>query len=191
MKMILASKSPRREKILSNIFSEITIYNSDIEEVCIESNPKKTAQTNALLKVEVAISRFPNEYILAADTVISFENRIIGKPKNFEHAYNIFKDLSGKKHEVITAVAFYEPFKKKKDIDMCRTNVYFKSLSDNDIRKYQKLVSPLDKAGGYNIDEHADLIIEKIDGSKTNVMGLPIEVVRKIKDDNFRKLQKS
>jgi len=188
MRIILASKSPRREKILSNIFSEITIYNPDIEEICIDSNPEKTAQTNALLKAEIAISRFPNEYILAADTVISFENRIIGKPTNFDHAYKIFKNLSGNKHEVITATVFYEPFKKKTSIDICRTSVYFKSLSDQDIKEYLALVSPLDKAGGYNIDEHANLIMEKIEGSKTNVMGLPIEVVRKIKDENCRKL---
>jgi len=188
MRIILASKSPRREKILSNIFSEITIYNPNIEEVCIDSNPEKTAQTNALLKAEIAISRFPNEHILAADTVISFKNKIIGKPTNFDHAYKIFRDLSGNKHEVITATAFYEPFKKRTSIDICRTSVYFKLLFDKDIKEYIALVSPLDKAGGYNIDEHADLIIEKIEGSKTNVMGLPIELIRKIKNDNCRKL---
>jgi septum formation protein len=188
MNLILASKSPRREKILSSIFTEFTIYNPEVEEECINDSPEDTVKTNALLKAKVTAEKFSDSYIIAADTIISFEGKIIGKPVNIDEAYKILLGFSGKKHEVITAVAFYKPVDKTIKLDICKTDVYFKKLSDKDITRYHKLVSPLDKAGGYNIDEHIDIIIEKIDGSKTNVMGLPIEVIRKIKNDNCRKL---
>ncbi|MDA3797782.1 MAG: Maf family protein [Kiritimatiellae bacterium] len=179
MKLILASESPRREKLLKELCTKFCIYNPMVEEVCLPNSPEKTARQNAILKVKATIKKYPSCHIIAADTVISFHGKVIGKPNNSDEAYKILERFSGRKHQVITAVAIYSPINQSTTIDVCKTNVFFKHLSHEEIAEYHKLVSPIDKAGGYNIDEHANLIIKKIDGSKTNVMGLPIDIICK------------
>ena len=185
MKLILASKSPRRKKILQKLYTEFSIYTPLVSEICLQNSPEKTARQNAMLKIRATIAKYPDYNIIAADTVISFDDKVIGKPKNYDEAYKLLESFSGKKQQVITAVAIHTPINNI-IIDICKTNVFFKNLSHEDIVKYHSLVSPTDKAGGYNIAEHANLIIENIDGSKTNVMGLPIEIIcKRLKNDNY------
>ena len=169
--VILASASPRRSALLKEagpVFADMRIMTSHVEE---GSDPLE----NAMRKAEAVAKLNPQALVIGADTVIRFEGETIGKPADLEDAKRILARLSGRTHEVATGVCvrcveadFLVRFEEA-------THVTFRTLTPEIIDKYVQDVNVLDKAGAYAIQEHGEDIIESIDGSLTNVIGLPVE----------------
>ena len=169
--IILASASPRRSALLKEagpIFASLQILTSHVEE---GSDPLE----NAFRKAEAVAQMNPRALVIGADTVIRFEGRTIGKPADLEDAKRILAMLSGRTHDVATGVCV-----RCVEADILvrfeeATHGTFRTLTPEIIDKYVQDVNVLDKAGAYAIQEHGEDIIEKIDGSLTNVIGLPVE----------------
>ena len=166
--LILASGSPRRAKILRDCAVEFTVVKSDAPEVSYPHDPERTVKENALAK-GAAVS---GENILSADTIVWFNNRIYGKPKDLAEAKEYLRELSGNVHTVFTGVAY------NGEVKVVRSNVKFRKLSEKMIDEYVARVNPTDRAGAYDIDESGDLIVESYTGSYENIMGLPVEPLK-------------
>ena len=169
--IVLASVSPRRSALLREAgpaFASMRIMTSHVEE-------GRDPLENARLKAEAVARMNPQAIVIGADTVIRFEGETIGKPADPEDAKRILAKLSGRTHEVATGVCVRcieaDILVRFEEI----TQVTFRTLTPGIIDQYMQDVNVLDKAGAYAIQEHGDDIIEKIDGSLTNVIGLPVE----------------
>jgi septum formation protein len=177
-KIILASGSPRRQQFLKDMDLDFEIRLKEIEEIYPE-NLKAEAITNYL--AELKSNAFEgeikeNEILITSDTLVWLQNKALGKPKNYEDAVAILKSLSNTTHEVITSVCFKTKTKTETIFEV--TKVTFKTLTDNEIHYYLDHYKPFDKAGAYGIQEWIGLIgITKIEGSYSNVVGLPTEKV--------------
>lgn len=172
--MILASKSPRRKEILEEFGFKFKIEAKETLEESKKENPKDFVMEIALEKAMVVAEDNYEEWIVAADTVVVYNNKILGKPKNEEEAKEVLKSLSSHSHEVYTGVAIVN---KQKNISLTfteLTKVYFKNISDQEINWYVETKEPLDKAGSYGIQGKGSILIEKIEGDFYNVMGFPI-----------------
>ena len=169
--VILASASPRRSALLKEAgpaFASMRIMTADVKE---GDDPLE----NAMRKAEAVAELNPRALVIGADTVIRFEGKTIGKPADLEDAKRILAKLSGRTHDVATGVCvrcveagILVRFEEA-------THVKFRTLTHEIIDKYVQDVNVLDKAGAYAIQEHGEDIIESIDGSLTNVIGLPVE----------------
>lgn len=172
--IILASKSPRRQELLKLMDVEFRIVLKEVDESYPEGlSPVEIAVYIAEKKAKAFDESLgENELVLTADTIVCVEGTILGKPDNAEHAFEMLSMLSGKKHEVITGVAFLQNHKLHSFYEV--SEVYFRELSAEQIRHYIAACKPFDKAGSYGIQEWAGLVgIQKIVGSYTNVVGLP------------------
>ena len=183
--LILASGSPRRAKILKDLGVEFTVVKSDAPEVSYPHDPERTVKENALAKGAAGTAP-PREAaslrgggvspaqknILSADTIVWFNNRIYGKPKDLAEAKEYLRELSGNVHTVFTGVAY------NGEVKVVKSDVKFRELSDAMIDEYVARVRPTDRAGAYDIDESGDLIVESYTGSYENIMGLPVEPLR-------------
>ena len=177
-KIILASGSPRRQQFLKDLAVDFEIRLKDIEEIYPE-NLQDVEITNylAILKANAFEGEIAEgEILISSDTIVWFENKALGKPKDYEDAFTMLKAMSGKTHEVITSVCFKTTVKTETIFEV--TKVTFNQLSDEAIRYYLDHYKPFDKAGAYGIQEWIGLIgIDKIEGSYTNVVGLPTDKV--------------
>lgn len=172
--MILASKSPRRQELLRVISREFRIIPAVGEEII----PEGTSPGDAVLmlsrqKAVEIYSRYKNEVIISADTVVAIDGKILGKPRDEEQAVEMLKMLSGRVHTVYTGVCVIFPNGEKENFAE-RTDVEFYPLTDREIRDYIATGEPMDKAGAYGIQEKGALLVKRIDGDFYNVMGLPI-----------------
>ena len=188
--LILASGSPRRAKILKKLGVQFRVVKTDAEEVAIE--PERTydaeetgsiVEQNACLKVWAGFKAAGGSSggILAADTVVWFRNRILGKPKDLSEAAEYLRMMSDKVHSVFTGVAYLPPDATEDDeqrFAIVESKVKFRKLSDAMIDEYVARVKPTDRAGAYDIDESGDLIVESYTGSYENIMGLPLGPLR-------------
>ena len=175
--LILASGSPRRAKILRDCGVEFTVVKSDAPEVSYPHDPERTVKENALAKGRVVLNTEARRHgdesgVLSADTIVWFNNRIYGKPKDLDEAKEYLRELSGNVHTVFTGVAY------NGEVKVVRSDVRFRRLSDAMIDEYAARVKPTDRAGAYDIDESGDLIVESYTGSYENIMGLPVEPLR-------------
>ncbi len=176
--LILASASPRRAKILGLMGIEFRIVVPEVEEVMFFDDSRRTVLINAELKLEWCRGRNPDNAIIAADTVVDLDGHCITKPESMDAAYEMIARLAGREHRVYTGVAMWRPGDGDKiDVVVGETRIRFRELDTDGIRDYFKLVDPLDKAGAYDADQYGDLLIESYDGSRTNIMGLPREIV--------------
>lgn len=174
--LILASGSPRRSDLLRQMGVEFRIITSDATEIHDgELTAHEVAQVNAYRKARTVAKKHPDALVLGADTVVYLDMLLMGKPGSMEHAYEMLEKLQGRTHEVVTAVCLLNLRSHKQRIFTEGTNVTFRSLDAVAIRRYLTKINPLDKAGAYAIQEEGDSIVEKIAGSYTNVVGLPIE----------------
>gem|GEM_PF-632285 len=164
--LVLASGSPRRAKILEEHGVFFEVIKSDAHEVQYDDDPERTVVENALAKGAKG-------NVLSADTIVWFENRIYGKPKDESEAKSFLKRLSGNTHTVFTGVAY------DGKVEVVKSEVKFRSLSDDEIDSYVKTVRPLDRAGAYDIDESGEEIVLSYTGSYENIMGLPVEPLKK------------
>lgn len=175
----LASQSARRKEILQKAKIPFQVVHSDFEEKTFSKNPVKTVILNALGKAKNARVKNSKGIVLGADTIVYQKGKIIGKPKDLSEAYYMLIGLSGTVHFVYTgfALCHLETGKWTKGHEMSR--VKMKKILPDQIISYFKQVNPLDKAGSYAIQESGDWLIEKIEGSYFNVVGLPIERIKK------------
>lgn len=175
-KIILASSSPRRKKILKKFDIEFDIITSDIEEnVNDKDSPEVIAMSLAFQKAIDISNKVKNgEIIIAADTIVYLNGQILGKPKNIDEARKILNELSNNTHSVFTGIAIVKANTNKKIVDVCETKVKFRRLDEEMIEKYLSSSEYVDKAGGYGIQGKGSLLVESISGSYYNVVGLPI-----------------
>ena len=182
MKLFLASKSPRRREILSNLDIEYELIDCEIEEkINFEEDPCTVAMSISFQKCNAASKEVTaGNLIISADTIVVISNKILGKPQNNEDAFKMLSFLKGKPHKVITGYTIIESGSEKKYTGYAITDVYFKDYSDDVINWYIDTEEPLDKAGAYGIQGKGSLLVEKISGDYFNVIGFPIS---KIVDD--------
>lgn len=175
-KIILASQSPRRQTLLKELKIDFDIIIKEVDEV-FPSHLVKEEIPVYLAKLKA--SAFDaiieaNQLIITADTIVWVDDTILGKPTNYDDAFNMLQTLSGNKHTVYTGVCLKS--KDKTETFWASTDVYFRDLEAEEIKYYLDNYKPYDKAGSYGIQEWIGYIgIEKIDGSYFNVMGLPVQ----------------
>ena len=184
--LILASGSPRRAKILRDLGVDFEIVKTEAAEVSIPHDPVRTVTENACAKLRAAADSVATSCdppvgvaILAADTIVWFNNRIYGKPRDLEEAKEFLRELSGQTHVVFTGIAFWDGKGEGALVTACvRSEVTFRALTEEMIDEYVARVHPTDRAGAYDIDESGDLIVDSYAGSYENIMGLPVEPLR-------------
>lgn len=175
-KLVLASVSPRRHKLLKDAGIPHVVCPTHTQEVHYDDRPQATAEDNTSRKLAEAIDKNPGCAIIAADTVLEFNGRCLGKPSNLDDARCMLKTLSANTHRVITATGLFRP-EEQPLVTTTITIVRFLSLSDAAIEDYYSFVNPLDKAGGYDIGDHGEMLLDCYDGSWTNIIGLPMEII--------------
>ena len=177
--LILASASPRRSELLRQLGIDFRVVPSDAPELHVDQmTAREVAQVNAYRKARAVAKRFPDALVLGADTLVFLDLTLFGKPPTLEDAYVMLEKLQGKTHEVVTAICLLNLRSHRQSILAETTAVTFRPLDAIKIRRYLTRVNPLDKAGAYAIQEQGDELVEKIDGSYTNVVGLPVESLR-------------
>ncbi len=179
MEWILASASPRRKQLLGEWIKEFEIIPATGEERVAETSPERLVQSLAIQKATevAALPIAKGKAVLGADTVVAYRGEILGKPKDEQDAWRMLRLLSGKTHEVYTGVCMIYPDKTGVQKTLARadcTKVTFYPLSDAFLQEYIAGGSPMDKAGAYGIQDGG--LVEKIEGSFTNVVGLPVEL---------------
>jgi septum formation protein len=176
MKLVLASASPRRRALLdeAGLAFDVGPVNVD-ERVVAGETPEPYVMRLALEKARAGLAQHPASVVLGADTTVVIDDEILGKPNDDADAQRMLEQLSGRPHQVLTGVAIAWSGGDRVAID--RTTVWFKTLSPADIAQYVATGEPRDKAGAYAIQGLASRFIERIDGSYSNVVGLPVAVV--------------
>ena len=186
MKWILASASPRRKELLAELIEEFEIIPSLADEnLAGDFTPEMLVKALAELKAKEVASRPENKgkMVVGSDTVVAFDGKVLGKPKDEADAFRMLKMLSGKAHAVYTGVCFVRQDEDGYFVDTRaeKTVVYFNDLTDEWIKEYIQGGSPMDKAGAYGIQDGG--LVERIEGSYTNVVGFPIELVKEMMKD--------
>lgn len=178
MKIILGSASPRRKEILGYFTLPFEQVASDFDEdaVAFTGDPQAYASHLAVQKGTVLASRFPEDLIITADTVVYHNGKIYNKPKDEAEAYGFLKALSGEWHQVFTAVAVFRNGQPHVGVE--GTKILFNTLSDENINNYLHHFNFTDKAGGYAIQQGGCMAVARIDGCYYNAMGLPVNTLR-------------
>lgn len=177
MKLVLASKSPRRSEILKNAGIDFTVRVADADETIAEGTKPEDAVVFLAARKAMAVERFEDETILGADTVVVLDDKILGKPRDREDAFNMLKSLSGRVHSVFTGVCAISD---KGSITFAEeTKVEFYPLTDEEINDYIASGDCYDKAGAYGIQGLASKLVRGINGDYFNVVGLPISAIYK------------
>ena len=174
MQVILASASPRRLALLQQIGIEAKVCPADFDEVSGSAvQAEDVVLANAIGKCKAVVKiKGDSLPVIAADTVVVAEGVILGKPQNEEDAVEMLKQLSGKNHKVMTGIAV--SYAGEMLAEVCETEVVFRELTDEEIKKYVATGEPLDKAGAYGIQGMGAVLVEKINGCYNNVVGLPL-----------------
>ncbi len=176
--IILASASPRRKELLEQIGLKFEIEPSNYDEDLNPAlDPHELAKSLSLKKAELVARNHRDALIIAADTFVVLEGKILGKPKTETGAGKMLAALSGKQHSVITGFTIIDTGSHKALSRSVATEVYIKKLTSNEIDAYVKSKEPLDKAGAYAIQGLGSVIVEKIEGDYSNVVGLPLSAL--------------
>jgi septum formation protein len=187
--LILASSSPRRKELLEQLSLSFEVVTSSVDESLIElTEPKQLVMELALRKARsVAATSFSSAVIIGADTVVSIDEEILGKPKDKKHAIQMLRQLSGQKHQVFTGISLVEVRSGQiRQIlsDYRKTDVWMRALSEQDISWYVQTGEPMDKAGSYGIQAFGACLVDRIDGCYFNVVGLSLALLEQM----FRQL---
>jgi septum formation protein len=179
--LVLASESPRRKELLVRLGIEFLVDPSRIDESADCSgvggagkSPAEIAETCARFKAGSISALHPDSWILGADTIVVLDGRIFGKPSGRAEAVEMLQALSGRVHEVITGMCLIGPGGKLRRKDSVATRVFFKDLSPGEIEAYAGSAEPIDKAGAYGIQGMGAFLVRSVEGSYTNVVGLPL-----------------
>ena len=180
-KIILASQSKQRQRLLEQIGLRFVSAKSDVKEgMRIKSGCADLVMDNALKKAKDVAKRYSSGIVIAADTVVLSGKKIIGKPKDIDDAFKTLKFISRRPQWVYTGMAVIDIDNKKILTDYEKTKIYMHRLSDRQIRNYFRKVSPLDKAGSFDIQGLGSIFINRIEGCFNNVIGLPLAKLAKM-----------
>ena len=176
--LILASASPRRRELLQQAGLVFTIIPSNIpEEARVGESPAEYALRVAGEKAIDVAKRYPGKWVLGADTIVVIDEEILGKPHDEADGYRMLRLLSSRSHQVMTAFVVVNPNGQEHACQVVTSSVTFKSLADTQIQAYLATGEPFDKAGAYAVQGLGASLIERVEGSYTNVVGLPIDEV--------------
>lgn len=174
-RLILASKSPRRYELLKQLGLDFDVIPSDVEEDFVPTeSPREHVMRLAEAKALDVGNRFPENWVIGADTIVYVDGTILGKPKSREEALEMLRLISGKEHRVLSGICVSHLKKGKRERKTVETAVRVKALSPVEMDWYISTGEPFDKAGGYGIQGIGSFMIESINGSYTNVVGLPL-----------------
>ena len=179
--LILASASPRRSELLAELGVSFTVVTAHVTEHEEETtDPRVMVAHNAALKADWVAARHPDAWVLGADTTVFLDGLVLNKPRDGAEARAMLRRLSGRSHTVFTGLALRRARDDRRLEDSASSEVTFKTLDEDVIETYLARVHTLDKAGGYGIQDHADLIVAGYMGSLTNIVGLPLETTKQI-----------
>ena len=183
MEIILASKSPRRRELLSEIYSDFKIVTADCDESLAPTvHPREGVALIAKRKGDAVLSLVPKDaLVISSDTLVELDGAALGKPKDEAEAHRMLASLSGRAHNVHTGIAVH--YDGRCVAKTASTAVYFKTLTDAEIEEYVKSGDPMDKAGAYGIQSGAGKFVEKIDGDYDTVVGLSVRLLRELIDE--------
>lgn len=183
-KIVLASGSPRRKKLLEQIGLKFTVSESGYEEKYLpNANPIDVAKFMSLEKANLAAIKHNDAIIIAADTVVVIGDEILGKPSSEEQAREMLRKLSDNTHSVITGFTIIDTQNNKTHTSHVETKVTFKDLSELEMAAYVETGEPMDKAGAYAIQGKAGMFVKRIDGDYFNVVGLPLFAISEALSD--------
>ncbi|MEZ7842451.1 MAG: Maf family protein [Opitutales bacterium] len=178
LQLILASASPRRSELLERIGLQFRICPADVEEYnSPDDGPAQMVLHNAGLKADALMTDFPDALVLGSDTTVALDGIVLNKPVDLDDARSMLQQLSGRPHTVYTSIALRWQAGGLSDDFVEASQVHFKTLDDATITAYFQCVDPLDKAGAYGIQTGREMIVEAVEGSVENVMGLPIQAL--------------
>jgi septum formation protein len=176
-KIVLASQSPRRVELLKEISTQFEVVPSSIEEVLDPGlRPEANAQNLARAKAESIAPNFPDCWVIGADTLVTLDHQIFGKPEDEEDAKQILKKISGREHLVVTGICVVGP--KKTLTKAVISQVKIKPLTDQEIEDYIATGEPMDKAGAYAIQGKGSFMVRSFSGSRNNIIGLPLDELK-------------
>ncbi len=179
-KIILASTSPRRKRLMKQLGIEFTIIPSKvIEKFNPRLKPRRQAEELSLQKAEAVAGNYPDAIIIGADTLVALEDEVLGKPKDEKEAKRMLKKLSGTTHKVITGITIIDSSSRKTITKSVETSVTFRTLYPPEIASYIQTDKPFDKAGSYAIQDKGALFIERIEGDYFGTVGLPLFLLAK------------
>lgn len=182
MKIILASKSPRRKELLAEITSDFEIKTAEVDETLPDGvHPREGVEILAVRKGEAVAKEDPDALVVSSDTLVEIGGVALGKPCDEEDAFGMLTALSGKAHNVHTGVAVH--YNGRVYSGVASTAVYFKEMSEREIRDYIATGDPMDKAGSYGIQSGGGKFVEKIEGDYDTVVGLSVSLVKKLIDE--------
>jgi len=174
-RLILASSSPRRSYLLEQAGLKFAVIPSNFDEKSVTlSTPENYVKVLAEAKAADVSKTYPESWVIGADTIVVIDSIILGKPDSKEQARTMLKSLSGKTHQVYTGYCICCRAESKSFSNTVKTDVLFKNLADNEIEWYINTSEPFDKAGAYAIQGLGTFIVKSINGSYTNVVGLPV-----------------
>ena len=174
-RLILASKSPRRSELLKQAGLTFSVIPSNFDEDTVAlSNPDSDVVTLAESKALDISQKHPDAWVIGADTIVLIGRKILGKPASAAEAFEMLQRLSGKTHQVLTGYCICCKKKNRVFSETVKTDVNFKRLTDAEINWYIQTGEPFDKAGGYAIQGIGSFLVRSINGSYTNVVGLPV-----------------
>lgn len=177
--ILLASESPRRRELLGTLGIPFETETAQVEEIRSAGNVEKVPLANALLKADAVAARHPEALVIGADTVILFQGEAIGKPRDLADAERLLLSLAGRSHLAVTGLALVCRAAGLRRNWLERSEVVFKPFDRTVVKRYLELVPVLDKAGAYAIQQHGDLLVDHISGDLNNIIGLPLEQLRR------------
>ncbi|MBA2882399.1 septum formation protein [Desulfosalsimonas propionicica] len=173
--IVLASESPRRRRLLEQAQIAFSVVPSGTDEDAIRGpEPERHAQILAAAKAEAVAKLYPHAWVIGADSIVVIDGRILNKPESAAVAGQMLRRLSGRTHRVITGYSIWCESRGHRHSNVCITEVTFKELTEDEINWYTQTPEPRDKAGGYAIQGIAAFMVKSINGSYTNVVGLPM-----------------
>jgi septum formation protein len=173
--LILASKSPRRQYLLEQAGLSFSVIPSDIDETTVPLSPPEIyVRVLSEAKAESIAKKYPEKWVIGADTIVLKDGAVLGKPGSIDEARSMLKQLSGQAHQVFTGYSIICKSKDRKFSETVQTEVLFKNLADEEIEWYIHTKEPFDKAGAYAIQGLGSFLVKRINGSYTNVVGLPV-----------------
>ena len=173
--LILASKSPRRRYLLEQAGLSFSVIPSDIDETAIPLSPPEIyVKVLSEAKAESIAKKYPEKWVIGADTIVLKDGVVLGKPGSIDEARSMLKKLSGEIHQVFTGYSILCKSKNRIFSETVQTEVLFKNLTDEEIEWYIHTKEPFDKAGAYAIQGLGTFLVKRINGSYTNVVGLPV-----------------